>query len=765
MSSFKKIATLIITTCIFIGCSTTKHVPDGQYLLDNVSIKTDNSVKGEADLETYVRQLPNSSAPLIGKVGLKIYSLSGQDTTKWINRMIQKAGSAPVIYNPRLTKTSASQIELAMKNMGYLNAKVDTSETLKNKKASVTYNVKTGEPYTIRNYKATIEDTTIARIHEYYKPFSAIKEGELFNTNKLDAEQQEFNSFLRNIGYYSFSKDFVYFKADTTLNSHQVDLYLNVYPTPDSLPHPQYKINKVNVISGYRMSEDAGRGQLFANADTINYKGMSIVKGRNTFLRNSTIYRNIYLRKGMYYSDRLLSWTYENFNSMGAVQQTNILLTPSDSTNMLDATVMLTPANPHRFKASLDGTNSAGDIGVAPSLTYEHLNLFNGGEVWNLNLKGAYEFITGEKSSDMMNGSYYEYGIETSLTFPQLLFPWLNRKWKDLPATSTKVSLSLNKQNRSEYNRQFFTGAIEYAWWTKLGRLRHNFSLMDITYISMPWASDWFKEEYLNDSTSNQLLKASYEDQLVARTSYSVSYTIAERFSKLPKTTTVRGSVEVAGWLPRAVAETGAAKVNEDGYKEILGVMYSEYVKGTVDFSQTIPINQGHTIAYHVGLGLAYPYGNSSVLPFERRFFAGGANSIRGWSTRSLGPGSYRREKGRKNDFVNQTGDIKLEASIESRHKLGDMFELAAFVDAGNIWTIKDYPNQINGQFKFNRFYKEIAASYGLGLRLNLGFLLVRFDAGLRIYDPTEEKISERWVIHKPRMSRTAFHFGIGYPF
>lgn len=769
MKVFSRILLSALLSCIIVACSTTKHIPDGQYLLDNVSINTDTKIKGGDDLETYIKQVPNADMPLFGKVGLKIYSLSGQDTAKFINRMIRKVGSKPIIYNPRLAKNSASQLELAIKNLGYLNASVDTTLTLKDKKAQVKYNIKAGTPYTIRNYTTTIEDTTIAQLQKYIAGSSSIKEGDLFNMDKLDAEQTELNNLLRNVGYYSFSKDFVYFKADTTLNSHQVDLYLNVYPAKDSLPHPRYKINNVTVVSGYRMSESAGRGRLFADQDTIQYKGMSIIKGRNTFLRNSTIYRNIYLRKGMYYSDRLLSWTYENFNSMGAVQQTNILLTPApnnnDSIHLLDATVMLTPANPHWFRASLDGTNKAGDIGIAPSLSYQHQNLFKGGEVWNISLKGAYEFITGDKSTDMLNDNYYEYGAETSITFPKLMFPWLRRKWKELPSTSTKLSLSINNQKRTQYTRQFFSGSIEYGWATKWGRLRHSFSPLDITYVSMPWKSDEFEKKYLNDSTSNQLLKISYADQLIARSTYSFAYTIGQRFSKLPTTTTLRGSFEVAGWLPRIVAKAGKAETNEDGDKKILGVMYSEYVKGSLDFSQTIPINQRHTIAYHIGLGMAYPYGNSEAVPFEQSFFAGGANSIRGWSTRALGPGSYRSTNINRSDFVNRIGDIKFETSVESRHKVGDMFEVAAFLDAGNIWTLYEYEQQPNGNFRFDRFYKEIAVAYGIGLRLNLGFLLVRFDTGLRIFDPTEEKISDRFVMLKPRMSRTAFHFGIGYPF
>lgn len=755
---------LAFTILVLGACSTTKNIPDGRYLLNDFEIKTDNKVKGAADLESYIRQQPNGSLPVLGKVGLKIYNIAGTDTTKWLNRTIRKIGSEPVIYDPRSANVSSQQLKQAMNNMGYLEAEVDTIQRLKHKKVSLTYNIKTGTPYRIRNYTNAIEDTTIHRITKRFSSSSLLHKGDLFDMEMLEEERNNMSSLMRNVGYYNFSKDYIYFKADTTLDSHQTDLYLSVYPFQDSLPHPRYKMNNITIISGFNL-QDAPADRYFKNADTTYTGNIRIIKGRKNFFRNSTLRRNTFLQKGMYYSDILLSHTYENYNSMGAIQQTNIIITPSseDSLHLLDAKIFLTPANAHWFRASLDGTNSAGDIGVAPSLSYQHQNLFNGGEVWNITLKGAYEFITGQQSTDVLNKNYYEYGIETGISFPMFLIPWLNKKWKERSGASTKISLGLNNQHRSEYTRQFFNGSIGYGWSTMRRQLRHSVDLLDVNYVRMPWMSNNFRNKYLNDSTSNQLLKESYKNQLIARTSYSMTFTKKQRFVKLANTTTIRAGIEVAGALPRLITSLNGAKPKSDGMKELFGVAYAEYMKTNFDFARTMPISKNHVIAYHVGLGFAYPYGNSHVLPFERRFFAGGANSVRGWSTRSLGPGSYKRVNSSM-DFINQTGDIKLEASIESRHKIGTMFELAGFVDAGNIWTIKNYKSQPLGYFRFSEFYKEIAVAYGLGLRFDLGFLLLRFDTGFRAYDPSESQ-SDRFVLFSPRLSRMAFHFGIGYPF
>lgn len=763
---------IVITSFTFIlilaACSTTKNIPEGSYLLDNFEVKHDTK-NATSDLETYVRQLPNSSFPLFGKVRLKIYNMAGADTSKWINRFWKKLGQPPVIYSPAQTLLSANQLKKQLNNQGYLDAQVDTTLKINGNKMAVTYKLKGGTPYLIRNYTYQIQDTTMSRIMSKVPLKPLLAQGDMFDMDMLEEERLQVNTIMRNVGYYNFSKEYVFFRADTTLNSHEVDLFMDIYPTKDSLPYPRYKLNKINVISGINSwsntTSDDGRSRwFFRNADTTEYAGMSIIRGRNKFLRSSTIRKNNYLRPGSYFSDYNITRTYEGFSKMGAIKQVNITTTPSaqDSTKLLDATIILLPANAHWFKAGLDGTNSAGDIGIAPSISYQHQNLFNGGEQLGIRLKGAYEFITGGKSTDLMSQSYYEYGIETSLTVPQFVIPWLKKSWRELPSATTRFSIGLNNQRRTDYSRQFFNMTVNYGWATDRNKIIHGLDLFDINYIRMPWVSHKFDSLYIQNN-SNPLLRESYKDQLVARTAYSTTFTNGRRLNPLYPTYTIRTSIEVAGILPRLATSIGSPKRDKDGKKQILGVSYAEYVKGSADYARTFYFSKKHSLAYHVGLGLAYPYGNSNILPFERRFFAGGANSVRGWSTRSLGPGSYRRSDN-GTDFVNQAGDMKFEFSIENRYKVSSLFEFAQFIDVGNIWTLKDYPDQPGGKFDFKDFYKELAMAYGIGLRLDLDFLLLRFDTGMKAYDPGREQ-SQRFVLFKPTINRMAFHFGIGYPF
>lgn len=765
---------LIITFSIvvaFVACNTTKNIPEGQYLLDNIEIKHDTK-NATSDLEDFVRQQPNTSLPLLGKIRLGIYNMAGQDSS-WINRTIRNVGQAPVIYSPSLAQQSKNQLVKQLKNQGYLNATGDTLLQMNSdsNKMKVTYVLNGGTPYTIRNYEYAISDTTIARIMTRVPSARLLSTGDLYDMDMLEEERLRVNEIMRNVGYYDFSKEYVYFKVDSTLNSHQVDMFMDVYPKLDSLPYRRYKINDVTVISGIRSTNftpgEGGRINtnqwFFRNADTTEYNGIKIIRGRNKFLRNSAIARNNFLRKGSYYSDMVLNWTYQSYTRMGAVKQVNTVITPSEKdSTLLDATIVLMPANVHWFKAALDGTNSAGDLGVAPSISYQHQNLFNGAEQLNIRLKGAYEFVPGNKKNNVLTENYYEYGIETSLTFPMFLFPWLKKSWREQPMSSTKFSIGLNNQHRQQYTRQFFNMGVNYSWMSKRGRLQHGFDLLDVNYIRMPWVSHEFDSLYLQNP-DNPLLRESYRDQLVARTAYSFTLVNGRRVSALSPSYSLRGSIEVSGALPRLITTISRAKEDEYGQKQILGVTYSEYVKGSIEYARTLYFSKRHSLAYRAGLGLAHPYGNSSVLPFERRFFSGGANSVRGWSTRTLGPGSYRRPDASTSDFVNQAGDMKLDLNIENRMKVTTMFEFAQFIDAGNIWTLKNYENQPGGQFSFKEFYKEIAVAYGVGLRLDLSFLLVRFDVGLRAYDPGEE--SKKFVLIKPRRRFTAFHFGIGYPF
>ncbi|MBD8349085.1 BamA/TamA family outer membrane protein [Dysgonomonas sp. HGC4] len=757
----KTIYCLLILFSIW-SCNSTKHVPEGSYLLKGYNIDADSKAIDGAYFESFIRQQPNN------KIRLAIYNIAGQDTSKWLNRIIKKMGQAPVLYNPQQTKTSANQVAKELSNLGYLRAEVDTLLKVQKKKVTVTYDIHNNGVYKIRSYDYTLANPTIAKSLAPAKKYTSIQPGITFNQIDLEDSRVNLTSYLRNIGYYKFSKELLYYKADTTLNAHQVDLFLSLYPPRDSTSFKKFKIRNVSILSGFDPMA-RGNEKLFSEVDTVNYKGINVIYGKNRFLRKSTLYRNNAIRPGKYYSDMAFTRTTGAFNGIGVVKQTNIQFTevshPNDSVQYIDALITIAPGNTHFFQTEIQGTNSAGDLGIAPSITYQHQNLFNGAEILRLKLRGAYEFISNSSNPEMANQNFFEIGADASLAFPQFLFPWLKPKWREQPSASTQVSLGINNQHRQEYTRQFFNATLTYRWTSNQNKFAHSVNLWDINYIRMPWISNDFKERLAN---SNPILKESYKDQLISRTTYNITYTNANSRvgRRVPKNIfSIRAGIDVSGLLPRLVTAFYDAPRDSLGAKKILGIRFAEYIKGDLSFAQTHTLNTKNRIAYHIGIGVASPFGNSAVLPFETRYFAGGANSVRGWATRDLGPGSYVADSSGVNDFVNQVGDIKLDMNIEYRSKVSEYIELAGFIDAGNIWTMKNYKeSQPNGQFRFNKFYKEIALSYGAGVRFDLGFLLLRFDYGIRAYDPGRA-VNDRWVIFKPALNRTAWHFAIGYPF
>lgn len=762
----RKYISWLLFFILFIACDAAKRVPEGSYLLNKVKIDTDTKSVKASELEPFLRQEPNASIPLIGKYRLHLYNIAANDST-WLNRQLRKLGERPVLYSERLTSISTEQIKLELNNRGYLNATVDTLLELQKKKVNVTYNVDGKDPYRILNYQDTIQDTTILKVLKEENKLYFIDKDDVFDLKVLEEGRVEMARYLRNKGYYDFSKDNFQFLADTTVGTHQVDLTVNLLNPTDSTLHQQYYIGNSTILNGIDIAklEDSSRHY---ELDTIQFRNLTIIQDKKEFLRPRAIYYNTFLRKNRMYADRLVDRTYSSLNGLGAVSQTNINLYPSvrNDSNFLDTRISIAPGNLHWMQFGVDGTNSAGDLGIAANITYEHRNIFKGAERLRLRLNGAYEFISTGGLADSINlidQNYYEYGAEAFLSIPQLLLPWLLKNLKEQPSASTEFSVGINFQKRPEYLRQFFNLSSKLQWSRMDWQLTNTVEPLDINYVRMPWKSDFFIKQYLGDD-SNPILRKSYEDQLIARTAYSVLFTNSglRKIAKNPFR--IRAGIDLAGLIPRLATSLGGSKRNSEGYEEILGITYAEYVKTDFDFAITYPFDDKNSLAMHFGLGVAVPYGNSIVLPFEKRYFSGGANSVRGWSTRTLGPGGYQRNDTLRSDFVNQTGDIKLDLSAEFRHKLTDLFEIATFIDAGNIWTIKDYEGQPDGVFKFDDFYKQISVSYGLGLRVNLSFLLLRLDAGMKAYDPADSE--RKFVLFKPNFTdKFALHFAIGYPF
>lgn len=755
---------------VFVSCSVSKFVPEGKYLLDDVKVVSDSKEVKPSSVRSYVRQRPNAKWFSLIKIPLYTYSLSGRDSTKRFNRFLRRIGDAPVIYDENAEIRSQEELTKALNNMGYMSASVSTEKKVVKKKLKLTYKLNPGKGYKVRNITYDIKDHTIEKYLQADSANRKIHEGMMFDVNILDAERQRIVDFLLRRGYYKFNKDYITYTADTARNTYLVDITLRISlfkASPADVPkeHYQYRINSVS----YMMDYDILKSSVFDKDinDSIKYKGYPVYFKDKLFLRPKVMVDNTRIYPGRLYNEQFVQNTYTSFGRLRALKYTNIRFAErqvGDSTK-LDCYVMLTKGKYKSITAELEGTNSAGDLGAAASLSFQHRNLFRGAETFTIKVRGAYEAITGLQGYNYDN--YTEYGVETSLNFPSFMFPFLSSDFKRRIRATSEVGIQFNSQIRPEFARTVASASWSYKW-TKRLRAQHKVDLVDINYVYMPWISDKFKKEYI-DSLNNSILKYNYENLLIVRTGYSFNFNSAGGgmmgSAASANSYSIRANIETAGNLFYAFSKMLKQHRNDDGKYSVWNIAYAQYIKGDFDFAKNITIDARNSFAFHFGMGVAYPYGNSDILPFEKRYFSGGANSVRGWSVRALGPGSYKGED-RNIDFMNQSGDIKLDMNVEYRSHLFWKLHGAVFVDAGNIWTIRNYKEQPGGQFHFNSFYKQIAVAYGLGLRFDFDFFVLRFDGGMKAINPAYRTKREHYPIIHPKFSRDfAFHFAVGYPF
>lgn len=742
---------ILLLVLLIASCSAEKFVADGKYMLDKVEIKSDVKDFDALQFAQLIRQKGNSRWFSFFKIPLGTYALSGRDTTKWINRTLQKMGEKPVLYDTLEAQRSKENLRVAMNNMGYMNATVDLETKVKGKILKAIYTLHPGSPYQINSFNYDIQDSVIASLLEPSLTSKFDKNHpRQFIVSALDNERKRLTKILNDSGYYRFNKDFIYYTADSTKGSKEVDLTLHLakYRTNnDSEPilHPRYIINKVNILPG--------------NSTGVN-------------LRKGVIAENNLIEPGRYFSSSDLQKTYNNFARLGAVRYTNIDFRELNSIeniivgktfnyqqsqkHYLDVDITLSSNKPNTISFQPEGTNTAGNLGAAAVLSYQNRNLFRGSELLSVELRAAFEAITGLEGYE--NHDYEEYGIQTSLQFPRFLSPFVSRDFRRRSNAVSEASISWNLQNRPEFHRRVFSAMWKYRWANPTKHFKYGLDVLNLSYVYMPWISSTFKTDYLDDiSNRNAILRYNYEDLLVMRMGFSVIYNYNDQ--------AIRAQFETAGNLLNGVSRIFNLKKNDQGQRMLFNIAYAQYAKFDFDYTKIISFDENNSLVLHGDFGIAWPYGNSKVLPFEKRYIAGGPNSVRGWSVRELGPGKFKGSDGRI-DFINQTGDLKLDLNLEYRTHLFWKFDGAAYIDAGNIWTLRNYEEQQGGQFKIGEFYKQLAFAYGLGLRLDFNYFILRFDTGMKAINPVYDDFKEHYALFNPNFTRDfTFHFAVGLPF
>ena len=720
---------------LLCGCSASRHLPENTYMLNKVRVVTDGKYKdiNTTAMKEYVRQKSNSRWLSTFKVPLGIYCLAGTDSSG-VNRILRSLGEAPVVYDTLLARFSCEDLKQALENKGYLDAEVSMYLDKHKRKVSAIYVLRPGPAYTISHYETDIRDSVIADILSRRE--STLRNGMQFSADALNTERSQITSYLQNRGYFRFHKEFISYRARKNPREHSVDLSL--------------------VLQAYRRtSEDSSSlHNRYTVRDVIYQSGN--VGDTTIHLRDHVLRENTFIREREYYSAADLQNTYHHFGRLSAVKYTNISYEQVPDTTLLDATIQIQTNKPSTISFQPEGTNTAGDLGAAASLTYQNRNLFKGSEMLSVQLRGAYEAIRGLEGYS--NQDFFEYSLEGRLSFPRFIVPFLSSDFRRGIIASSEVSLLYDSQDRPEFLRRVLSAGWHYQWKPQNSFHSYRMDLIDLNYVFMPWISQTFREEYLdNTSNSNAILSYNYEDLLIMKIGFGYAYNNGR--------TALKTNLETAGNLLDFYAHTFDTSQNSLGQSVVFNIAFAQYVKADVDFIHRLYEGDNSQLVFHVGLGVAYPYGNSRVLPFEKRYFAGGANSVRGWSVRSLGPGSYKDKDGRIN-FITQTGDMKLDLNLEYRSHLFWKFNGALFLDAGNIWTLRYYPEQEGGQLKLSRLLDDMAVGYGLGLRLNFDYFILRFDLGMKAVNPAYEDDDTHYPLIHPKLSRDlAFHFAVGLPF
>lgn len=750
------------------SCSQIKYVPEGQYLVKDVDIKHTSRELPENELQSYIRNKENLKILGIWKFHLGLYNLSGPDTGRWYNRWLKRIGEAPVLYDQNQTAMSRDLLEKYLRSKGYFLGQVkDTAIVKSKKKVKVEFALYPSARYRINKLSYHIEDDSIRPIVKGDSLRTLLKRNRPFDSDLHNQERDRITAKLRNLGYYSFSKDYIYFKADSTIGNYMVNDTLVIMPPltmVDKQPvhqgeHAKYKYRHVYyIISSTPQKALVGTEDTTTKFDTLMFQGAYFLYNKTIDVHPSVLAGSSYINPGELYNASNTDKTRVLLSSLSTFRYIDIRYknvpkpTPSDPYEYLDCFIQLIPSKKQSFSIQLEGTNSSGNLGAGGNIKYQHRNLFRGAELFDAGLRISEErqFVRGTK--DKFNT--FEIGGEIGVEFPKFMAPLVSETFRKKYTPRTTIQFAYNYQRRPDYTRTIANVRWGYNW-RGSRYVTHYLYPSELNLIWLPTIHPDFQADI-----ANTFLQYSYENHFILNSNYSLVYNTQTRV-KQPEYFWGRLNLELAGNLLNELAPLWEDDTND--YNDILGIRFAQYTKGDVEIRYHHALDKFNSLAYRFFAGVAYPYGNLKVMPFEKTYFSGGANGIRAWPVRGLGPGVY---KDTISSFYNQTSDIKLEANAEYRFKLFWLLEGALFLDAGNIWSIREDASRDGGLFKFNEFYKQIAVGTGFGFRMDFDYFLFRVDVGAKAVDPTKPS-GDRWVFGSRtlRWSEMTYNFAIGYPF
>lgn len=753
------IATFVV--CLLVSCSAIRYVPDGEMLLNRVAIEGDLGHCSNDELMDYVRQQPNVRVLGFWRINLNLYNLAHPNKDNWWSNWLRRIGSPPVIYDSVLMHRSRENLRLYLESCGYFDSEVvDTMYVTGEKKCKVVYNVDVGKRYRISSLGYNIEDDSLREVVLSDTINSLLRPGDPFDANTHDQERDRISRRLNDMGYYHFDKEYVYYLADSSYRRYWVSDSLILLRNQVDEKHDIRESHRKSVVDEVTfMVNRVGESPLSLDSldvDSLISGGFKIYYRAPLVFKPELLYNSSFIRPGGYYSVTEMEQTQMRFNSLKLFNSVSIRyvdLPGLDSlgNRRLSCLINLNVGHLQSYSVDVEGTNSSGNLGGAANVRYSHSNLFKGAEVFGVKYRIASQAQFAREGKERFYT--FETGAEVSLKLPKFIAPYGERFFPRRNAPVTQLSISYDYQRRPDFTKSVVATKYSYTW-RESNIATHTLTPLELNIVNIPHISPEF-QSYIDGT----YLQYSYINHFIM--SFGYTYLFNQRLQNSNDNAWyLRFDVETAGNLLSLVAD--GAKRGEEPSK-IWGIGYAQYFKTNVELRYQLSDFWQNKFVYRLYAGVGIPYGNSQALPFEKSYFVGGANSIRAWPVRGLGPGSSVVEHNLR--YHNQTSDIRLELNAEYRFKVVDPLEGAIFADAGNIWALPRSTDDVNARFG-SEFYKQIALGAGLGVRLNFNYFVIRFDAAVKLHDPSQLS-GERWVIAtKPfKADDVNYNFAIGYPF
>ena len=772
----------VIAGLLLSACSGMKYVPEGKVLYTgaDIKLKPNGKVSAKRSIKEMMGQniTPKPNTSILGmRPGLWFYYIAGEDKKqKGLRHFIKtKMGQVPIYMDDVDKDRTVLLLRGNLKNNGFFQAEVKAREIIKNKKGKLIYTAFIHPPYRLNKISYPKLDTLFTNIDSVKKE-SYLKKEQRYNLERLQAEQERIEEAVENMGFYFFDDRHLIFEADSTVGKKKVDLLLTLEPGVPAKAKRIYSIGEITVFPNYTLSRDS----IIRASDTLKIDGYNYVDRLKMF-RADVITKVINIESGKIYRRQDREYTLSHLMSMGAFKFVDIKYEDDESdSSILNTNIFLTPYLKKSLRAEFQAVSKSNNfVGPGVNLKYTDRNVFKGAERFDISANAAYEIQISRKIPQPLNA--FELGLESGLTFPRFITPfdiyYPTRKF--LPTTEIKLGFRL--QQRINYFRlNSFNLGYGYTWRENTLK-NHELYPIDINYMRIGDKSTDFEDLM----KTNSFLAKSLENQFIMGTRYV--YTLntqvnEERMKKFREQKFERShffftaKVESAGNLVNLVMG-GNFKDDTDttDSKKIFGSAYSQFFRTEADFRYYLQVSKKNKIATRVAWGTGYAYGNSVTMPYIRQFSVGGSNSVRAFPARSIGPGTYNvRTEGSGNEqkirFLDQRGDVKLEANAEFRFDIVNVLKGAVFMDAGNIWLLRDDPDREGEQFG-KHFLSELAVGTGVGLRADFNFFVLRFDLAFPLRKPWLPQ-NERWVFNEIdlgsstwRSENLILNIAIGYPF